>query len=409
MYTTAHQHIYRALLDLHESDAPIDVMTVSHQLEKMGKLQEIGGQAEVATIARDDATFGDGREYAEVLREDYVRRTLKRSAEELQSATMNPIMTVGDLLAVADEIGIDLDTPRENVLTVGQVVRHVRDSIRMAVQYPDRGQGIHIEIPKLRRMLHGWQLQDLILVCARPSAGKTAYGLCIAAEAQCPVLIESKEMKSEALGYRMLSSSARIDSHTLRSGRAWNSIVGSYRSISDVEWRKIDQAVDEDLKDLPIYIDDRCFSVDDVASVTRKMVREKGVKLVIVDYLQLLNPPAGKKYGNREQEVARIGESLKEIAKRNNVALVALTQLSRAIEMRSDKRPMLSDLRESGTLEQHADIVIGLHRPGAYDAAADQDVAEIIVLKHRNGPTGKVNAWFRQATGRWEERTDDNA
>ena len=404
MYATAHRRIFEAILEVAGSGGHVEPITAAEALERAGHLESVGGVGALVAMRADDFSPSGGLSYAAVVRDDYHRRVLIHRGEQLRSMAFSPIVSLDDALDFASGAGKDIEATEAELVPVGRLAHEVHQATQRAAADPDSTYGIRIgHLPKLNRLLHGLQREDLVLVCARPSAGKTAFGIALALGVDVPVLFESKEMAGLQIGYRAVANVADVDSYALRAGRQWVDSMETFRSISDAEWSRLRRATMEDLRDRPVYVDDRCFGIDDVAAATRRAVRDHGVQLVIVDYLQLLNPSAGARSGNREQEVSGIGAALKELAKRHGIVVVAMCQLNRTVDFRDDKRPRLSDLRESGALEQHADVVLGLYRPGAYDADADQVAAEIGILKHRNGVTGMVNALFRLPTGRWEE------
>jgi len=392
-YRADHREVYEAILDLFEKAEPIDLITVSEQLKSRGSLDKVGGLEYLTYMANAVPTTANARHYARIVEEKSLLRKLIKASSE--------IVNMG--YEASEEVSIVLDKAEKSIFDIlqkrnSQGFSHIKDVLvdtfnKLEELYNNKGAvtGIPTGFIDLDYKTAGLHNSDLILIAARPAMGKTAFALNIAQYAavhrHVPVAIFSLEMSKEQLVNRMLCSEAMVDSHKMRTGQ-----------LEDDDWQKVARALGP-LSEAPIYIDDTPgASVMEIRAKCRRLKLEKNLGLVVIDYLQLMQGRG--RFENRQQEISEISRSLKILAKEINVPVITLSQLSRAPEARSDHRPMLSDLRESGAIEQDADIVMFLYRDDYYNENSDKkNIAEVIISKHRNGSTGTVElVWMGQYT-----------
>ncbi len=387
-YKPAHSHVYEAINNLYNLGEPADPVTVADELARAGLLESVGGVPALISLQAETPATTNASRYARIVEEHALLRRLIAVAGEI--AEMG--------YSVPDDVAEALDRAEGLVFNVAE--RRVTDSLKPLNELLsssldrlehlfDRGEtitGVPTGYVDLDERLYGLQPNALIIVGARPAMGKTSFALGMAAhaavEARVPTLIFSLEMSCDEITNRLLVSEARVDASRMRNGR-----------LSEPDWPKISQAVAR-LGDAPLFIDDNPNStVMEIRAKARRLkARNGGLGLIIVDYLQLMS---GASTENRQLEVSSISRGLKVLARELEVPVVALSQLSRQLEARADKRPVLADLRESGSLEQDADVVMFLYRDEVYNPdSADRGTAEIILAKHRNGPTGKVQLAF---------------
>lgn len=395
-YSTANGAIYQAILDLYNRREPTDFITLSDELGRREKLDQVGGLAYLSSLVNAVPT---------AVHVEYYGRIVERSA------TLRRLIDAGaTIVGIGYQDGIDteaaLDSAERAIFDVSQrrttrdfqsiseVLDRFFDQIDYMQQHRGDVVGVATGFTDLDQLTGGLQKSDLIIVAARPSVGKTAYALGMAYGAAVThgksVGIFSLEMSAEQLVQRLLAMETGVDSHRLRLGQ-----------IDDHEWDRISRAFGR-LAEAKIFIDDSSgINVMEVRSKARRLQAEEGVDMIIVDYLQLMH---SRRSENRVQEISEISRGLKGLARELNIPVVALSQLSRAVESRSDHRPMLSDLRESGSIEQDADIVMFIYRDEVYDPNTEKKgIAEIIVAKHRNGPVGSVNLRFFEKTARFAD------
>lgn len=388
-YVTAHRHIYEAAVHLYFKGQPIDVITVSTWLKDNDLLEKVGGMAKLVSLLDRTVSSANIELYVPLLVDKYVRRQLINVGKEIGELAYDTTKDLDVVLDEAEQKIFNLTQTRgqrglvplsETLVETFTEIQGFQDKVALP--------GIPTHFYDLDAMTGGLQRSDLIIIAARPSMGKTSFALNIAlnvAQKQhLPVAIFSLEMSREQLVMRLLSSEAKIESNRLRSGR-----------ITEQEMEELIRAVGV-LSELPIYIDDTgTLTVMQMRSEVRRLQAEKKgeLGLVLLDYLQLMQ---GSNSENRVQELSRITRALKSLAREVNVPVIALSQLSRAVEQRTNKRPMLSDLRESGAIEQDADLVLMLYRDEYYHPdTPDRGIAEVIIAKHRNGPTGQIKLIFR--------------
>ena len=388
-YRDVHRIIFEAMEHLHRENKEIDVITLPDELKRMKKLDDVGGLEYVLNLPNLVGSAANIEYYANIVAEKALARNLISTCTELTTEAYDGQKETEALLDDAERRILQLsDTKnRGDFASVGAVVEVTLDKITKLYENKAGLTGLPTGFRDLDRMTSGPQPSDLILVAARPSMGKTAFTLNIAQNVGVrqhkTVAFFSLEMSQEQLVQRLLCQIAHIDSQKLRTGQL----------NSDEEWTRLTDACDK-LYESPIYIDDTPgISVAEMRSKARRLKSEHGLDLIIVDYLQLMQ---GRNAESRQQEISEISRSLKALARELKVPLIALSQLSRSVESRQDKRPMLSDLRESGALEQDADIVSFLYREDYYDKETEnQHITEVILAKHRNGPVGSVKLYFK--------------
>lgn len=388
-YRDVHRIIFEAMEHLHRENKEIDVITLPDELKRMKKLDDVGGLEYVLNLPNLVGSAANIEYYANIVAEKALARNLISTCTELTTEAYDGQKETEALLDDAERRILQLsDTKnRGDFASVGAVVEVTLDKITKLYENKAGLTGLPTGFRDLDRMTSGLQPSDLILVAARPSMGKTAFTLNIAQNVGVrqhkTVAFFSLEMSQEQLVQRLLCQIAHIDSQKLRTGQL----------NSDEEWTRLTDACDK-LYESPIYIDDTPgISVAEMRSKARRLKSEHGLGLIIVDYLQLMQ---GRNAESRQQEISEISRSLKALARELKVPLIALSQLSRSVESRQDKRPMLSDLRESGALEQDADIVSFLYREDYYDKETEnQHITEVILAKHRNGPVGSVKLYFK--------------
>ncbi|MCZ2101355.1 MAG: replicative DNA helicase [Chitinophagales bacterium] len=402
-YLEKHQVIYELMTQLFAKSQPIDLLTVHEGLKKSGELEMVGGIAYLMELTNKVGSAANIEFHARIIAQKYIQRELIRISTQTISEAFEDTKDVLELLDEAErnlyEISDqNLNTGYEKLASL--VVKAQKEIEAISSKGTDVT-GVTTGFTELDKMTNGWQPSDLIIMAARPGMGKTAFTLSLAknaAEANNPIAFFSLEMANVQLVQRLISMEAEINSSKLRNGQ-----------LEDSEWAKLHAAVDK-LSQVPIYIDDTPgINIFELRAKCRRLKQNHDIKMIIIDYLQLMSgAPIGKGGGNREQEISSISRALKGLAKELNVPIIALSQLSRAVETRggSDKRPQLSDLRESGAIEQDADIVTFIYRPGYYgvdDLEVPKDLAEIIIAKHRNGSLGTVNLRFVPHFVRFED------
>ncbi len=399
-YRESHRKIFRAIIELCDCSEPVDLITLSDFLKAKGDLEVVGGSAYLASLASAIPTSANIHFYARIVREKAIRRYLISAATNIATRGYEDQENVDEFLDEAEKVIFDISEKRArgSFVMIGEMIR---DSIKMVERLYERKEmvtGVPSGFKDLDRLTAGFQPSDLIVVAGRPSMGKTALCLNIATHAAFGghgVAVFSLEMAKEQLVLRMLCSEARIDHSKVRSGY-----------LADREFPALVMAAGR-LAETPIYIDDTpAISILELRAKARRLVRDRDKKigLIIVDYLQLMR--GSERAPNREQEISEISRSMKALAKELNIPVIAISQLNRRVEDRGDKRPMMADLRESGAIEQDADVIAFVYREVVYNENVDDpNVAEIIVGKQRNGPTGTVRlAFFREYT-RFENYT----
>ncbi|MDZ7371387.1 MAG: replicative DNA helicase [candidate division KSB1 bacterium] len=387
-YKEAHKKIFMAALALHEKNLPVDVLTVANELEKRGQLEAVGGHYYLTELVERVPGTANVEHHCKIVLDRALLRKLITIADEIQQECYQHGQDAIDIIDAAERkiFALSENKARKDYTHIKPVVMKAMDKIDENSRKQGHVTGIPTGFHKLDHILSGLQNSDLIILAARPSMGKTALALNIARNAAVnghPVAIFSLEMADYQLAMRMLCSEARLDSHRVRLGK-----------LTESEWQLLAQSASK-LFSMPIFIDDTPgITVLELRSKARRLKAEHNIGLIVIDYLQLMR--LATRVENRQIEIAMISQSLKNLAKELDIPVLALSQLSRAVEARSDGRPVLSDLRESGAIEQDADVVIFIHRPAQAkgDEIDGQTRAEIIVAKQRNGPTGDIELVF---------------
>jgi replicative DNA helicase len=396
-YLSAHRAIFEHMVQLYESSRPIDIVTLTDELRNSGQLEVVGGGAYISSLIDGVPRISNLEYYARIVREKATLRNLIKRSNEIITSCYEQQDDVDALLDSAEKAIFDLagGRIRSGFQSITEIARRSLKKIEIAASQREMITGVGTGFTDLDQLTSGLQPSDLVILAARPSIGKTALGLNIATHAALQgktVGIFSLEMSSDQLLIRMICSEARIDAHKLRTGY-----------LSKEEWRKITETVGR-LAAVKIFIDDTPgLSLLEIRAKARRLQTEHGLDMLIVDYLQLMS--GGKaRYENRQQEISAISRGLKGLSKELNIPLLALSQLSRAPEQRTGQhRPQLSDLRESGSIEQDADLVLFIYREEIYRATEEnKGLAEIIIGKQRNGPIGSVQLAFLKEFSRFE-------
>ncbi|HEY6094409.1 MAG TPA: replicative DNA helicase [Gallionellaceae bacterium] len=404
-YRFEHRLIYRHIAKLTEQAKPVDVITVAESLESNAELEKAGGLTYLGSLAQNVPSAANIRRYAEIVRERAVMRKLAEVGTEIANSAYNPGgRDAGQLLDEAEsrvfEIAEQGDRGNKGFVAIPPLLTQVVERIETLYARDNQSEvtGVATGFTDLDSMTSGLQPGDLIIVAGRPSMGKTAFSINIAEnialDSNKPVAIFSMEMGGAQLAMRMIGSVGRLNQHTLRTGR-----------LEDDDWSRMTHALGR-LNDAPIFIDETPgLNSLELRSRARRLHRQNdGLGLIVIDYLQLMSSPAGGKGGeNRATEISEISRSLKGLAKELHVPVIALSQLNRSLEQRPNKRPVMSDLRESGAIEQDADLILFIYRDEVYNPdSPDKGKAEIIIGKQRNGPIGKIELTFRGEYTRFE-------
>ena len=393
-YREDNKIIYSAILNLYNRAEPIDIITLKSELKSMGKFEAVGGLEYIVQLPDKVPTTSNVEQYIKIVEEKSMLRALIKTADELITLGYDPTQEVEQVIDTAEKkiFQVMQKKNQKGYSSIKDILVDTFTQLEQLYNQKESITGVPTGFVDLDYRTSGLHNSDLILVAARPAMGKSAFALNIATNAavraKVPVAIFSLEMSKEQMTNRILCSEAMVDSAKVRTGK-----------IDDDEWAKL-AATSGELSEAGIYIDDTPgISIMEIRAKCRKMKLEKNIGLVVIDYLQLVQG-SNKKGGSREQEIAEISRSLKILAKEIDVPVIALSQLSRAPEQRIDHRPMLSDLRESGSIEQDADIVMFLYRDGYYNEDTEKkNIAEVIIAKHRSGATGTVELlWLANYT-----------
>ena len=409
-YDPVHQSIYMAIMNLAVRQAPIDMLTVVEQLRKDGELDAVGGPVYIAQLTEKVASAAHIEFHARIIAQKYLARELISFSSVVTTKAFDETTDVDDLMQEAESklFEISQRNVKKDVTQINPVIKEALNLLEIAANRPEGLSGLQTGFIPLDKITSGWQNSDLVIIAARPAMGKTAFVLSMAKNMAVsynyPVALFSLEMSNVQLVNRLIVNTCEIPGEKIKNGQ-----------LLPYEWEQLDFKIKE-LYDAPLYIDDTpSLSVFELRTKARRLVREHGIKMIIIDYLQLMNA-SGMNYGSREQEVSMISRSLKGLAKELNIPIIALSQLNRGVEGRTGaegKRPQLSDLRESGAIEQDADMVCFIHRPEYYKIFEDDKgnsligLAEIIIAKHRNGATGDVLLRFKSEFARFQNLDDD--
>lgn len=408
-YDPSHQLIFDAIQGLAMQQKPVDVLTVVEELKRRGELETAGGAVYVAELSEKVASAAHIEYHSRIIAQKYLARELISFSSEVSQQAFDETVDVDDLMQETEGrlFEISQRNVKKDVIQINPVIKEAMQNIQLAANRKDGMSGLPTGFKELDKLTSGWQNSDLVIIAARPAMGKTAFVLSMAKnmalDYKQPVGIFSLEMSNVQLVNRLIVNVCQIKGESIKSGR-----------LSDDEWERLDKN-HKFLYNAPVYIDDTpSLSVFELRTKARRLVREHGVRTLIIDYLQLMNA-SGMSFGSREQEVSMISRSLKGLAKELNIPIIALSQLNRGVESRQGnegKRPQLADLRESGAIEQDADIVCFIHRPEYYRITEDErgnslvGIAEIIVAKHRNGPTGIASMRFDNEYARFQNLDD---
>ncbi len=395
-YSEAHRRIFRAILDLYDRNEPVDYITLTDLLTRWGDIEKVGGSAYLTQLTDSVPTAAHAEHYARIVKEKYILRNLIRVSTDVVSRCYSAEEEADRLLDEAERSIFDLSQNRQrgSVLKVKDIIHDAMEMVENLSKHESHITGVPTGFTELDQMTSGLQPGELIVLAARPSMGKTALCLNLASNAallgKVPVAIFSLEMSAESLVTRMLCAEARVDLQAVRTGRLGE---GSLVHLSMAAGR---------LFDADIFIDDSpSINILELRSKARRLKAEHNIGLVVVDYIQMMQGVG--KQDNRQQEIATISRSFKALAKELKAPVLVLSQLSRAPEARGDRRPQLSDLRESGAIEQDADLVMFIYREAYYEKDKKDDrTAELIVAKQRNGPTGPIKLIFNNQYTRFD-------
>ena len=408
-YLESHKMIFKAMLRLFEKSRPIDLLTVMEELKKTGELEQAGGPAYLAELTERVASAANIEYHARIIAQKYIQRELIKTSTQIIRDAYEDTTDVFDLLDNAEQglFAIAQQNMSRGYESMGGLSTKLLKQLEELKNREDGLTGIPTGFTALDRLTSGWQRSDLIILAARPGMGKTSFVLSLAKNAAAdfgkPIAIFSLEMSNVQLATRIISMQAEISGSKMRNGQ-----------LEDYEWQQLHSAI-ERISEAPIFIDDTPgINIFELRAKCRRMKMQHDIQLIIIDYLQLMSGGGENSKGNREQEISSISRALKGLAKELNVPVIALSQLSRAVETRGGtKRPQLSDLRESGAIEQDADIVSFIYRPEYYDILEDEEgmslkgIAEVIIAKHRNGALDTVKLKFTAEYARFSDLDDD--
>ena len=395
-YKDSHQKIFQTIVELYDKNSAVDLLTVSEKLKEKGLLDEIGGPAYLATIADSVPSAANVQHYAKIVKEKYILRCLINSSTQIIKKCHEPLENVDLLLDQAEHSIFEIASQKVEgrFIPIKDLIKSEIAMIDTFYQKQSNITGISSGFIEFDALTAGFQNSDLIIIAGRPSMGKSAFACCItehvALEKKLPVAIFSLEMSKEQLVHRMLCSHARVNAHKVRGG-----------FLSSEDWPKLTNAAGL-LGDASIFIDDTAgTNILELRAKARRLKSRYDIRLIIVDYLQLMRSVS--RVENRQQEISEISRGLKDLARELGIPLIAISQLSRAAEMRQDHRPQLSDLRESGAIEQDADVVVLLFREEYYHPTEDnKGLAEVMIAKQRNGPVGTIKLSFIKEYTRFE-------
>ena len=408
-YEPRHQKIYEAIRNMNMDERPVDIMTLNDELSKMGEIDKVGGVDYLMEISSQVASAAHVESHARILAEKYMQRQLIHFAGDIETKAYDSSVDVDELMQQAEGslFQISQNNMKQDFTQVAPVVKSAVEILQRAASNKGGLTGIPTGYVGMDEITSGWQASDLVIIAGRPAMGKTSFALSIAKNVAVdygvPIGFFSLEMNNVQLVNRLISNVCEVSGRKILNGQ-----------LDPSDWERLDKRIGR-LTDAPIYVDDTPgLSVFELRTKARRLVREKGVKIIMIDYLQLMNAN-GMKFGSRQEEVSTISRSLKGLAKELDIPVLALSQLSRNVENREGlegKRPQLSDLRESGAIEQDADMVLFVHRPEYYHIYQDEKgndlhgMAQIIIAKHRKGSTGDVLLNFRGEFTRFQDPTE---
>ena len=409
-YEPRHQKIYEAIRRLSIAQKPVDILTVTEELNAMGNLDDVGGPVYISQLSGMVASAAHLEYHARLIAQKFLARELIAYTGRIKNKAFDATQDVEELMQTAEGelFEISQQNLKKDYTQIDPVIAEAYDMLQKAAARSDGLSGIASGFHQLDKMTSGWQNSDLVILAARPAMGKTAFALTMAknmaVDQKIPVAFFSLEMSNVQLVNRLIVNVCEIKGEKIKSGQ-----------LAPYEWGQLDHRIKE-LYGAPLFVDDTpSLSVFELRTKARRLVREHGVKVIMIDYLQLMNA-SGMSFGSRQEEVSTVSRSLKGLAKELNIPILALSQLNRGVENREGnegKRPQLSDLRESGAIEQDADMVLFIHRPEYYRIYTDQQgrdlrgKAEIIIAKHRNGAVGDVLLTFKGEYARFQNPDDD--
>jgi len=409
-YDPRHQKIFQAIRTLSIEQKPVDILTVAEQLKASGDLEDVGGPFYITQLSGLVASSAHLEYHARIIAQKSLARELISYTSHIQTSAFDPTQDVDELMQTAEGelFKISQQNLKKDYTQIDPVINEAYNLLQKAAARSDGLSGIASGFHELDKITSGWQNSDLVILAARPAMGKTAFALSIAkniaVDQKLPVAFFSLEMSNVQLVNRLIINVCEITGEKIKSGQ-----------LQPYEWGQLDHRIKE-LYGAPLYVDDTpSLSVFELRTKARRLVREHGVKIIMIDYLQLMNA-SGLSFGSRQEEVSTISRSLKGLAKELNIPILALSQLNRGVEKREGeegKLPQLSDLRESGAIEQDADMVIFIHRPEYFRIYADENgrdmrgKAKIIIAKHRNGAVGDVTLTFKGQYARFQNLDDD--
>ena len=410
-YEQRNQLVYSAIRDLSLAEKPVDVLTVTDELEHQGSLDKVGGAIYIADLSNKVASSANIEYHARIIAHKFLARQLISFASDIETKAFDGSMDIDDLMQEAEGSLFELSrrNMKKDYTQIDPVISNAVEVIQKAAANKDGLTGVPTGYHKLDNITSGWQASDLVIIAGRPAMGKTSFALSmaknIAADYKVPMAFFSLEMSNVQLVSRLISNCCEIQGSKILNGQ-----------LKPDEWERLDKRLNN-LIGSPLYVDDTPgLSVFELRTKARRLVRDHGVKIIMIDYLQLMNAN-GMRFSSRQEEVSTISRSLKQIAKELDIPILALSQLNRGVESREGlegKRPQLSDLRESGAIEQDADMVLFVHRPEYYHIYQDENgrdlhgMAQIIIAKHRKGATGDVLLNFRGEFTRFENPEDSN-
>ena len=394
-YKEAHQKIYAAIQNLFKKSEPVDLLTVKHELKQTGELEAVGGASYISKLTLNVASAANIEFHARIISQKYIQRELIRISTHTITDAYDETSDVFDLLDAAEQelFNVAQGNIRKGFDSMPALIQAAKEQIKKAGEKGDGVNGVPSGFTELDKLTSGWQPSELLILAARPGMGKTAFVLSMArnmaVDQNIPVAIFSLEMSSIQMVMRLVASETGLTAEKLKKG-----------NLAQHEWEQLNAKVSS-LSEAPLFIDDTPgLSVFELRAKARRLKQQHDIQMIIIDYLQLMHA-GGKDGGNRQEEISIISRSLKVIAKELSIPVIALSQLSRAVETRGgDKRPQLSDLRESGAIEQDADMVMFIYRPEYYDITVDENgnsligISEIIVAKHRNGALKNIPLRF---------------
>lgn len=395
-YKDVHKRLFTSIVNLYNRNNAVDLVTLIEELKKIGNLDDVGGPSYIAALVNSVPTSANIIHYAKIVKQKAILRHLINTSTQIVQESYEPDCDVDELLDRAERLIFEIASRKveSNIVHIKDIIKDSIEKIDILYQRKENVTGIATGFLELDVMTAGLQESDLIVIAGRPSMGKSALAACIAENVgivqKIPLVFFSLEMSKEQLTQRMLCSHAKVNAHKVRTG-----------FLSQSDWPRLTNAAGK-LSETPIYIDDTpALSILELRAKARRFKSQHGIRLIIVDYLQLMR--GMQKSENRQQEISEISRSLKALARELNVPLIAISQLSRAVEQRSDRRPQLSDLRESGAIEQDADVVALLLREEYYaETEENKGIAEVNIAKQRNGPVGTMKLAFIAEYARFE-------